>query len=386
VSGSYRLSTAKVLAPNDNSKNQVYFGPGFGALNVIPSGAIAPDPKGRPTFRAALDFAWLDSQGGLEPAPGAQLILYPEYPEVRFSGFLRRTVSAPSTLMTSRTPGRVLFLGITGERRVIGVAVSADTRIAREFRNLPSPASVGVFVEIPISQRRIERNPREVLLRQLTRINAKGWIDSKRLRSDGTVTNCTAPQCGGYTLEAELGIRPNSLSEPDFMGWEIKQHGVPALDRLTVGVITLMTPEPTGGYYKASGPEAFVRRFGYADVSGRPDRFNFGGIHVADRRHPRTGLILRLRGVDAKSLKILDVTGGLSLESDRGVVAAHWRYSALMEHWNRKHALAAYVPSICRQEPTRQYQYGNGVRLGEGVIFQNHSASRSGVFQKLSPT
>ena len=34
---------AKRLAPNDNSKNQVYLGGGFGALNVIPHGEIEDD-------------------------------------------------------------------------------------------------------------------------------------------------------------------------------------------------------------------------------------------------------------------------------------------------------------------------------------------------------
>jgi hypothetical protein len=34
---------AKPLAENDNSKNQVYFGPGFEALNLFPNQGIAPD-------------------------------------------------------------------------------------------------------------------------------------------------------------------------------------------------------------------------------------------------------------------------------------------------------------------------------------------------------
>jgi hypothetical protein len=34
--------------------------------------------------------------------------------------------------------------------------------------------------------------------------------------------NKTSSNCGGYTLEAELGATPNGYSEPDFMGWEIK--------------------------------------------------------------------------------------------------------------------------------------------------------------------
>lgn len=38
---------AKRLARNDNSKNQVYLGPGFEALNIIPHGNIETDATER---------------------------------------------------------------------------------------------------------------------------------------------------------------------------------------------------------------------------------------------------------------------------------------------------------------------------------------------------
>jgi hypothetical protein len=38
---------AKRLAPNDNSKNQVYLGGGFGALNIIPHGEVESDDSSR---------------------------------------------------------------------------------------------------------------------------------------------------------------------------------------------------------------------------------------------------------------------------------------------------------------------------------------------------
>ncbi len=40
-----------------------------------------------------------------------------------------------------------------------------------------------------------------------------------------------------------------------------------------------------------------------------------------------------------------------------------------MKHWNRKHAHAAYVPSLCRLEPEGQYCYGNKIELGQGTDF-----------------
>lgn len=84
---------AKRLAPNDNSKNQVYLGGGFGALNIIPHGEVESDDTVRAgavrdRAKAKVSFFWIDPEG-LAPAPDAQLILYPKYPEVRMSGFLR---------------------------------------------------------------------------------------------------------------------------------------------------------------------------------------------------------------------------------------------------------------------------------------------------------
>lgn len=92
-----------------------------------------------------------------------------------------------------------------------------------------------------------------------------GWIDSKRLDRDGNILACNAPNCGGYTLEAELGIIPNGYSAPDFLGWEIKQFGVKKFTRINNAIITLMTPEPNGGIYKNEGIEYFLKHYGYAD-------------------------------------------------------------------------------------------------------------------------
>ena len=91
------------------------------------------------------------------------------------------------------------------------------------------------------------------------------------------------------------------------MGWEVKQHAVSNFDAIGSCVITLLTPEPNGGYYSTQGLEAFVRRFGYADTQGRADRLNFGGIYRVDRaRHPRTQLTMRLlQQVSARSRNIL---------------------------------------------------------------------------------
>ena len=358
---------AKPLAENDNSKNQVYFGPDFQALNLFPNAGIVPDssPK-NPIFKAKLHFGWLTANGAIADAPGAQLILYPQYPEVRFSGFLKGCVAPPSSLMAGRISGRVLFVAVTGDRRVVGFVVGGDHEIAAEFRSLGLSAPAGVFIELCLPTIPDETDSRIKLLAELHRINRLGWIDSKQLDSDGALKPCLAPQCGGFTLEAELGIAKNSVGEPDFFGWEVKQHSVTNFARPeSAKAITLMTPEPTGGYYKERGAEAFIRKFGYEDKNDKPDRLNVGGVHRVGERQPLTGLTMQLTGYDTAQGKITDASGAIALLSDAGEVAAAWAFSGLLAHWSRKHTRAAYVPSMRRTEPHRQYAYGARVRLAQ---------------------
>lgn len=126
-----------------------------------------------------------------------------------------------------------------------------------------------------------------------------------------------------------------------------------------------MTPEPNGGFYKQSGVEAFIRKYGYPDRRGKPDRLNVGGIHRIGVRQPATGLTMRLKGYDAATAKIIDADGAVVLESDDGEIAAAWKFSGLLAHWSRKHSRAVYVPSMHRMEPRNQYLYGAWVRLGQ---------------------
>lgn len=365
-----RLLYAKRLAANDNSKNQVYLGHDFQALNILPFKRLDEEKsEGKAILKASLDFTWIDERGSMTEAPGAQLILYPQYPEVRLSGFLKGVRNAPSKLMASRDAGRVLFFGIREDRRIVGHVVPASSAVLKQLQTIQPASQIGVFEQIPLLLGTLLTDPRAALLAELKRIHLLGWIRSKHLAASGRLEPCEAPNCGGYTLEAELQIRPNSRSEPDFQGWEIKQHGVSSFSALDVGVLTLMTPEPAAGFYHEKGVEAFIRRFGYLDLTGRPDRMNFGGVHRAGERHARTGLTLTVSGFDPKR-GTFDPTKGLSLLTDSGEAAATWPYSRLVDHWSRKHAQAAYVPSQCKDSHGRFYRYGPIVRLGEGTDFQ----------------
>ncbi len=359
----------KNLAPNDNSKNQVYFGGSFEILNILPLSEIVTEEAGdwnKERFKAQINFSWLDDEGNIFPAPKAQLILYPKYPEVRFSGFLARCENAPSELMTQRLAGRLLFFSVAQNGTILGYVTAPNSEIASEFSQMQHDSVHGVFsvIELPKA-----KNNRMVLLNELKRIYDLGWITSKRLDANGGLLPCRAPNCGGYTLEAELGVTPNGYSEPDFMGWEVKQFGVANFNRTKSKAITLMTPEPTDGLYKAKGAEFFVRTYGYKDKLGRPDRLNFGGVHKVGEKHHLTNLTMQLIGFDNESGKIRNSNGKIALLDENENETASWSFVSMLKHWNRKHNQACYVPSLSRQSEEREYRYGNEIILGTGTDF-----------------
>jgi hypothetical protein len=343
----------KALAANDNSKNQVYFGPGFEALNLFPMGEIHSDSSHeQPIFKSNLNFFWINDNLTLVNAPSAQIILYPQYPETRFSGFLkgaqRTGLDSVRKMMRNRTPGRILFLGIAPEGKEFMELSAGLTKATEVFFELLTSAHLGRG-----------HDSRSSLLMELCRIHRLGWINSKKLDENGNPNPYTASNGGGYTLEAELGIKPNGRSEPDYMDWEVKQHGG--------SVLTLMTPEPTGGFYVEHGVEKFIRKFGYMDRSGVADRMNFGGTHFCNTKNRTTKLTISLSGYDKVSEKILDVNGGIALKSDDGTTAAFWAFTGIFEHWKRKHNNAVYVPSKHISDLPSRYSFSNLVKLGEGT-------------------
>lgn len=363
----------KKLAPNDNSKNQIYLGGDFSVLNVIPHGEIYSDSEEkagskRDRAKARVRLFWIGGGNSKHLAPDANLILYPKYPEVRMSGFLRGCIAPPSDILTVRDEGRVLILGITPDGETLGYAAAAESAVAKEFLT-GTWEPLGVLLELPTGPD-LKVSTKSLLLAELKRIYQLRWIMSQKLGKDGIKAPYAARNGGGYTLEAELGITPNGNADPDFMGWEVKQYGVNNFTKfLPKTPVTLMTPEPTGGFYKEHGIAEFMKKFGYADKSGKADRINFGGIYTNEKAfHADTGLKMVLDGFDAGSGKITDLDGGISLIDKTSAVAAHWSFSGMMQHWNRKHAQAAYVPSLFRTPPP-EYSYGPRILLCEQTDF-----------------
>ena len=361
----------KPLSTNDDSQHGVYLGGSFDLLNIFPVSKIKTEPAGsweRERFKAAMNFSWIAEDGDIYAAPYSQLILYPKYPEVRLSGFLKGCRNAPSKLMRANKANRLLFLSVSHDKRILGYVTSPWSDLAKDCkRQLRKVDRQGVFRIISLAD---EVDSRKKLISKLRKITKLGWIQSKRLNNLGVLLPCDSSNCGGYTLEAQLGIRPNSNAEPDFLGWEIKQFGVEDFSLAGSAVITLMTPEPTGGYYRKYGAGEFLRKYGYPDKLGRPDRVNFGGIHRYGERHDTTGLILRLKGFDEKKGKIRKTNGMITLVDAKGKDAASWSFVNLLEHWTRKHNKACYVPSIRSAGKQRRYKYGSKIILGTGADFE----------------
>ena len=364
---------AKKLAPNDNSKNQIYLGGDFSALGLLPHGDVHTDDSDlagsvRDRAKASLRFFWYLPEGFSE-APNAQLILYPKYPEVRLSGLLQDCANAPSDLIRSRDEGRVLLFGVHPDKTIFGFVCAADHAVAKEIAQIAELEMLGVFILLT-GYGTLRTDTKAALIAKLRSIHLEGWIPSQKLSAASIAEPYAARNGGGYTLESKLGIRPNGLAEPDYLGWEIKQFGVGSLAKpVAKSQITLMTPEPVRGVYRSEGPEAFVRRFGYPDRSGTPDRINFGGIYsVGKTANAATGLALELDGFNRDTGKIEDMTGAIRLVTETGEEAAAWTFTGLIDHWNRKHARAAYVPSVMQLLPLA-YQFGSRVSLFENTDF-----------------
>lgn len=363
----------KPLAENDNSKQQIYLGGNLDVVQMFPFQNVEATPNGKDsTYKAKLDFSWIDS-GMTERAAGAQLILYPQYPEVRLSGFLRGCKHAPNENLrpipsgqrrfNNGSDGRILFFGITRDGETLAYLAPADSTLAREFRHRQAGnefSQESVFFNLPL----LGRDSKSILLEKLSEIRDFGWQPSISLSKAGVIVPYKARNGGGYTLEALLGIIPNGRAEPDFMGWEIKAF--------SSSRITLMTPEPDGGMYRAQGVKAFVRKFGHPTGD---DTLYFTGTHRVDCRNEKTGLTLAVRGFNPARNVIDDVGGAVELLTDTGHCAAAWSFGGLMIGWNKKHAQAAYVSYESEKEKAPAYRYFSPALMGEGTDLTRYLAA-----------
>lgn len=360
----------KQLVDNDNSKQQIYFGSGFSVLTELPLGPVKSFKRGKTeSFQARLNFSWINSTKEISPAPYAKLILYPKYPEVRLSGFLKNCSNSPGIHMQpkpkhlrgdkNKPDGRVLFLGIKTDGHILAYLALKDSAISKNILfNPPESISARGVLQL-ILEKQYGKSSKEILMNKLSEIYTSGWHESCRLNANGEFMVYTARNGGGYTLEALLGITPNGIAAPDFLDWELKAF---ASSRLT-----LMTPEPDLGFYKENGVEAFTLRYGH-DKAGYVKYFT--GTHKCNERNKTTNLEMVLSGYDPDKKKIINVEGGILLLDQDGTLAAGWSFSRLIEHWGKKHSNVCFIQYEKNTvEDIVRYRYQSPVWFGCGTDF-----------------
>jgi hypothetical protein len=348
----------------DNDKNQIYLGMDLsGAASFIPSTNLRgshtaskkPGAPGKTLFQADVDYHWLTERWTVF-APSAKLIFYPQYPEVRLSGLILGAYGAPRTLYVKRlgaqVPGRVFVLGINAKGQTFGLILPPTSPAARSFHDIkPDLEPYGVLHLWQV--RGTGALSADGISAELHGVHKRDWVPGCRLTKRGIVPYYARP-AGGATLEAHLGVVTNSDAEPDFQGWELKQHGGK--------VLTLFTSEPDGGLYARDFLE-FMRRYGIHNGS----RHNFTGTQkVGAGPHKVNGLQLDLRGYDPEGEH--DPDGVVALVDHAGNVAASWSFLKFLDHWRAKHARVAFVPSESNAD-LRAYRFGKDVRLAEGASF-----------------
>lgn len=378
----------KQLKRNHNSKQQVFFGNDPSDLAFLPLGAPTYTPTqsrkkkaGAPVIQIPLPWRWVDPDGEYE-APNTKLCFYPQYPEVRLSGFLKGCGKPPRELMgeamRGHEPDRCLFFGPVkdgnGEKtdHVVGLVVGAASPAALYVSGMSSFHEGRVSpVAFDGKADADEVSILENALRKIINRRLVPW----RLRNDGSVERpYTAPNAPGLTLEAELGVGENAIPGPDFDVWELKAIKQKSLERRNNHRVTLFTPQPDMGWTIGRPQVDFVKKYGHVsgrDESGKPDEYYFtsGDINRPGKSTPNARLDLRLVGfTDATNF---DPNGFIALyDRESGELAAGWSYLKLLEHWQRKHNRAAYVPYTRGKDGTGDFvEFGPLVTLGISTSF-----------------
>jgi hypothetical protein len=343
----------KRLSPNNNSKNQIYLQEDINDVE-LPMGEFTSfvstserTGEEEVIYRAPVDLAWLTPEG-VSQAPKTNLIHYPQYPETRLSGFLQGAQDAPRSLLSHRpgrvfSPDRLMLLGVAGAR-VYGLVLPPDSPAAIELAAVLAPRP---FARWPIAPQAVEISS-ESMLAELHGVHRMSPIKGCSIRN-GVVVPRADQNAGGTTLETVLGVKPNSLSEPDFQGWELKSH--------TSSKVTLMTPGPTGGYLLEHGIEDFMVKGKFGYFSPEKNRYDYTGAHTA----------LARPGGRATTHLVVDQLAIHLVHNVTDEVGMSWAKAKLLTKWTGKHALAAYVA----RSGTAQdgFEFGPRVGLGVGTSF-----------------
>lgn len=382
----------KPLALNqDNEKNQIYFGGASLLTQLMPgslhlrgvstSAAKRRSESGSPIIEVDLKFSWVWPVGPAAPAPNAKLIEYSQYPEVRFSGFLKGSPRAPKALRRDEQDAygrRVLVIGISGDE-CFGTVVteSCNPALVNELLQLPESSIHSLLrtVDLGAGESEIDRVQ---LLEDLRTLIAREHhplvLDTADSAPKATLGGS---QFGGWTLEALLGIPRNGIAAPDKYGFEIKS--------VSGSKVSVITSEADLGFRSERGVRAFVERFGQPSTKTAGKQV-FNGIHRCWAPNKQTGARLEIDHWD-KGLHAPTGTGEptVLLLSAKDELMAGWSFDHLGQHWAKKHAGAAYVQTraIHTDDDGKADAYVFGPRvcvgLGTNVVRLLESISRGTV-------
>ena len=357
----------------DNDKNQIYLGKTSAVTQLLPvqntiyttSASKAKRHSNSLEYKAfcSISFFWLTAEGHSYRAPDAKLIDYFQYPEVRFSGFLKGCTESPKSLRKNQQMAygqRVLVLGSNSSRQIYGLVLTEkEDPLVSSFPSLNPVKEAPILFEHTIGLS-IAEDPKDLLITDLRGISGI-WHKNQTLKPNKTEPEpFKGEQGSGYTLEALLGIHRNSGAAPDKHGFEIKtfKHG---------GKVSLTTPTPDAGIQASLSFLEFMDRYSWAAKTKKGTRV-FNGTHTFGKRCNSSGLTL---GVQGYPIPEAGVSVMIQLKDDSGTVISGWSLEKLFEKWNKKHSSACYVEVEKRSIPDPkhnfEYKYPGTVYFGFGT-------------------
>lgn len=377
----------KRLVANNNSKQQVWLASDPSDLSFLPLGTPTYTPgksqkkrAGSPVIQIPVPWYWV-TPDGINEAPNSKFCYYPQYPEVRFSGFLQGSKNAPSELMSEAKRGheenRCLFFGTVknnSERgeHVVGLVVGAPSPATQYVLNMDNFKSGHICPVVYQTEHAVGEF--SVLEDALTDIVGKRIVPW-RLKNDGSIEKpYYAPNAPGLTLEAELGVGENAIPGPDFDIWELKAIKQNSLEKRSNHRVTLFTPQPDMGWITEHSQVDFVMQYGHisgVDESGDPTEYYLTTKDINRLGESKDDAHLDLRLVGFEDAKHFDPNGYIALfDKETGQLAAGWSYLKLLEHWQRKHNRAAYVPYVLEKiDGGSLVEFGPLVTLGISTSF-----------------
>ena len=340
----------KNLAPHqDNEKNQIVIAgrspqlfsllPGtkrFGIKSTSTKKAYSS--QGTSKVEVDLNFFWFDASGTPQKAPGAKVIDYFQYPEIRLSGFMKGCSIAPNSLRRNQQVSygrRVLAMGISDDKIFATVLTDAGGNLINHIINLPSWGNGTLFKVMTSGKSPSCLLDEAKLLGELRQLSGSLWT-GRRLKALGSPPlSYNATNGGGYTLEALLNVPSNAISGPDKYGFEVKS--------VSRSPMSLMTTEPDYGFRHDYGIKAFLRKYGWTS-SKNSGKTVFYGKHTTLTVNSKSKLKLLIENWDS----INNLPTGLGdpnvlLVDNKNKIAAGWSFSHISQSWSNKHGGAMFV-------------------------------------------